>query len=146
MRQHGLTFNLSWTMLSQPNILNRIVNLIWISARELIFFTNKKLPFEWIPIVNLPSTGIWCNITACVHIFQLIQYSIPCHSYNYFLDRGLLLKRKLQIYGFGLRLLASSNIAIMKIHQNAEINIENVLQSFVLMKAKESIFSFLQGF
>jgi hypothetical protein len=33
----------------------------------------------------------------------------------------------------------------MKIHQNAEINIENVLQSFVLMKAKESIFSFLQG-
>ena len=46
---------------------------------------------------------------ACgVYISQLIQYSRACGSYQDFLDRGLLLTRKLLIQGFLLVKLKSS--------------------------------------
>ena len=49
------------------------------------------------PIVNFPF--ICSNITAApvygVYISELIRYSRACGSYQDFLDRGLLLKRKL---------------------------------------------------
>ena len=54
------------------------------------------------PIVNFPF--ICSNIPAApsygVYISQLIRYSRACGSYHDFLDRGLLLRRKLLNPGF----------------------------------------------
>ena len=54
------------------------------------------------PIVNLPF--IYSNIPAApvygVYISELIRYSRACGSYQDFLDRGLLLTRKLLNQGF----------------------------------------------
>ena len=62
------------------------------------------------PIVNLPF--ICSNIPAApaheVYISQLIRYSRSCDSYQYFLDRELLLTRKLLNQGFLLVKLKSS--------------------------------------
>jgi hypothetical protein len=57
---------------------------------------DKRDDFNF-PIVNFPF--ICSNIRAApaygVYIFQLIRYSRACDSYQDFLDRGLLLTRKL---------------------------------------------------
>ena len=62
------------------------------------------------PIVNFPV--ICSNIPAApaygVYISQLIRYSRACESYQDFLDRGLLLTRKLLNKGFFLVKLKSS--------------------------------------
>ena len=62
---------------------------------------DKKDHFNF-PIVNFPF--ICSNIPAApaygVYISQLIRYSRPCGSYQNFLDRGLLLTRKLPNQGF----------------------------------------------
>jgi hypothetical protein len=61
-------------------------------------------------ILNLPFTSI-CNIPAApaygVYISQLIRYSRACGSYQDFIDRGLLLTRKLLNQGFLLVKLKS---------------------------------------
>jgi len=70
---------------------------------------EKKYYFNF-PIVSFPF--ICCNIPAApaygVYISQLIWYSRACGSYKDFLDRGLLLTRKLLNQGFLLVKLKSS--------------------------------------
>ena len=63
---------------------------------------DKRDYFNFL-ILNFPFTSI-CNIPAApaygVYISQLIRYSRACGSYQDFLDRGLLLTRKLLNQGF----------------------------------------------
>ena len=70
---------------------------------------NKKDDFNF-PIVNFPF--ICSNIPAApayaVYISQLIQYSRACGSYHDFLDRVVLLTRKLLNQGFLLVKMQSS--------------------------------------
>ena len=70
---------------------------------------DKREVFNF-PIVNFPF--ICCNIPAApayeVYISQLIRYSRACGSYQDFLDRGLLLAKKLLKQGFLLVKLKSS--------------------------------------
>ena len=70
---------------------------------------DKRDDFKF-PIVNSPF--ICSNIPAAsaygVYISQLIRYSRACGSYQDFLDRGLLLTRKLLNQGFLLVKLKSS--------------------------------------
>jgi hypothetical protein len=70
---------------------------------------NKRDDFNF-PIVNFPL--ICSNIPAApsygVYISQMIRYSRTCGSYHDFLDRGLLLTRKLLNQGFLLIKLKSS--------------------------------------
>jgi hypothetical protein len=70
---------------------------------------NKRDDFNF-HIVNFPV--ICSNIPAApvygVYISQLIRYSRACGSYQDFLDRGLLLTRKLLNQGFLLVKLKSS--------------------------------------
>ena len=72
-------------------------------------FYDKRDDFNF-PIVNFPF--ICSNIPAApaygVYISKLIQYSRVCGSYQDFLDRGLLLTRKLLNQGFLLVKLRSS--------------------------------------
>ena len=71
---------------------------------------DKRDDFN-LPIVDL---SFICNIPATppygipVYLFQLIQYSRVCDSYNYFLDKGLQLTRKLLNQGFLVVKLKSS--------------------------------------
>ena len=71
---------------------------------------DKRDYFNFL-ILNFPFTSI-CNIPAApaygVYISQLIRYSRACGSYQDFLDRGLLLTRKLLNQGFLLVKLKSS--------------------------------------
>jgi len=68
--------------------------------------------FWWdiFPIVNFPfiCSNIPAAPTYVVYISQLIRYSRVCGSYQDFLDRGLLLTRKLLNQGFLLIKLKSS--------------------------------------
>ena len=70
---------------------------------------DKRDDFNF-PIVNFPF--ICRNIPAApaygVYISRLIEYSRACGSYHDFLDRGLLLTRKLLNQGFLLAKLKSS--------------------------------------
>jgi hypothetical protein len=69
---------------------------------------DKRDDFNF-PIVNFPF--ICSNISAPaygVYIYQMIRYSRACGSYLDFLDRGLLLTRKLLNQGFLLVKLKSS--------------------------------------
>jgi hypothetical protein len=70
---------------------------------------DKRDDFNF-PIVNL--LFICSNIPAApayaVYISQLIEYSSACGSYQDFLDRGLLLTRKLLNQGFLLVKMKSS--------------------------------------
>ena len=70
---------------------------------------NKRDDFKF-PIVNFPF--ICSNIPAAlaygIYISQMIRYSRACGSYQDFLDRGLLLTRKLRNQGFLLVKLKSS--------------------------------------
>ena len=70
---------------------------------------NKRDDFNF-PIVNFPF--ICSNIPAAlaygIYISQMIRYSRPCGSYQDFLERGLLLTRKLLNQGFLLVKLKSS--------------------------------------
>jgi hypothetical protein len=70
---------------------------------------NKRDDFNF-PVVNFPL--ICSNIPAApaygVYISQLIRYSRACGSYQDFLDRGLLLTRKLLNQGFLLIKMKSS--------------------------------------
>jgi hypothetical protein len=70
---------------------------------------DKRDDFNF-PIVNFPF--IYSTIPAApaygVYISQLIRYSRVCGSYHDFLDRGLLLTRKLLNQGFFLVKLKSS--------------------------------------
>ena len=67
---------------------------------------DKRDDFNF-PIVNFPF--ICSNIPAAygVYISQMIRYSRACGSYQDFLDRGLLLTRKLLSQGFLLVKLKS---------------------------------------
>ena len=75
---------------------------------------RTKLNDKWddfnFPIVNFPF--ICSNISAApaygIYISQLIRYSRACGSYQDFLDRGLLLTKKLLNQGFLLVKLKSS--------------------------------------
>ena len=70
---------------------------------------DKRDEFNF-PIVKFPF--ICSNIPAApaygVYISQMIRYSRACGSYQDFLDRGLLLTRKLLNQGFLLEKLKSS--------------------------------------
>ena len=80
------------------------------SSRRLVplFVYDKRDDFNF-PIVNFPF--ICSNIPAAcgVYISQMIRYSRTCGSYQKFLDRGLLLTRKLLNQGFLLVMLKSSH-------------------------------------
>ena len=69
-------------------------------------FYDKRDDFKF-PIVNFPF--ICSNIPAApaYYISQLIRYSRACGSYQHFLDRGLLLTRKLLNQGLLLVKLKS---------------------------------------
>ena len=74
---------------------------------------DKRDDFNF-PIVNFPF--ICSNIPAApaygVYISQMIRYSRACGSYQDFLDRGMLLTRKLLNKGFLLVKLRSSLVII----------------------------------
>jgi hypothetical protein len=76
-------------------------------------FYDKRDGFN-IPIVDFPF--IYSNIPAGpaygVYISQVIRYSIAYGSYHDFLDRGLLLTRKLLNQGF---LLVKLEVIISKV-------------------------------
>ena len=55
---------------------------------------DKRDDFSF-PIMNFPSSNIPAAPAYGVYISQLILYSRACISYHDFLDRGLLLTRKL---------------------------------------------------
>ena len=82
-------------------------NWQWWRLRTKLY--DKRGDFNF-PIVNFPF--ICNNIPATpaygVYISQLIQYSRACGSHQNFLDRGLLLRRKLLNQGFLLVELKSS--------------------------------------
>ena len=70
---------------------------------------DKRDDFNF-PIVNFPfkCSNIPATHAYGVYISQLIRYSRPCGFYQDFLDRGLLLTRKLPNQGFLLVKLKSS--------------------------------------
>jgi hypothetical protein len=68
--------------------------------RDYFNFPIVKFPFICSNIPAAPAYG--------VYISHLIRYSRACGSYHDFLDRGLLLTRKLLIQGFLLAKLKSS--------------------------------------
>jgi hypothetical protein len=74
---------------------------------------RRKL-YDNFPVMNFPF--ICSNIPAApaygVYISQLIRYFRACGSYQDFLDRGLLLTRKLLNQGFLLVKLKSSNFTV----------------------------------
>jgi hypothetical protein len=77
---------------------------------------DKRDDFNF-PIVNFPF--ICNNIPAApaygVYITQLIWYSRACCSYQDFLDRGLLLTRKLLNHGFPVVKLKSSLLSVLRL-------------------------------
>ena len=71
---------------------------------------DKRDDFNF-PIVNLPficSSNIPASLVYGVYLSQLIRYSRACGSYQDFLDRGLLITRKVLNQGFLLLKLKSS--------------------------------------
>ena len=70
---------------------------------------NKIHDFNF-PIMNFPfiCSNIPEVLSYLLHIYQLMPYSRACGSYHDFLDRGLLLTRKLQNQGFPVVKLKSS--------------------------------------
>ena len=78
--------------------------------KQWLLKKNDKRDHFYFPILNFPF--ICSNIPATpaygVYIFHLIWYSRACGSYQDFLDRGLLLTRKLLNQGFLLIKLKSS--------------------------------------
>jgi hypothetical protein len=68
---------------------------------------DKRDDFNF-PIVNFPCSNIPAAPAYGVYISQLIRDSRACGSYQDFLDRGLLLTRKLLNQGFHLVKLKSS--------------------------------------
>ena len=70
---------------------------------------DKRDDFNF-PIVNFPflSSNIPASPAYGVYISQLIRYSRACDSYNDFLERGVLLSRKLLSQGFARQRLLSS--------------------------------------
>ena len=90
---------------------------------------NKKDDFNF-PIVNFPF--ICSNIPAAlaygVYISQMIRYSRACGSYQDFLDRGLLLTRKLLNQGFLLVKLKSSLREFYGRHHNLVTATEYLFQ------------------
>ena len=80
---------------------------------------DKRDDFNF-PIVNFPF--IWSNIPAApvygVFTSLLIRYSRACNSYQDFLDRGLLLTRRLLNQGFLLAKLKSSLQKSYGLHHN----------------------------
>jgi hypothetical protein len=80
---------------------------------------DKRDDFNF-PIVNFPF--IWSNIPAApvygVFTSLLIRYSRACNSYQDFLDRGLLLTRRLLNQGFLLAKLKSSLQRSYGLHHN----------------------------
>ena len=92
-------------------------NVIKIILHSLLLFLRDDFN---IPIVNFPF--ICSNIPTLpgygVYIFQLIRYSRSCVSYKDFLDRRLLLARKLLNQGFLLVKLKSSLLKFYGRHRN----------------------------
>ena len=86
---------------------------------------DKRDDFNF-PMLNFPF--IWSNIPAApaygVYISRLIRYSRACGSYQDFLDRGLLLTRKLLIQGFLLIKLKSSLQKFYRRHHDWLIVVE----------------------
>ena len=85
------------------------ISILTVRGRLRTKFYDKRDDFNFL-IVNFPF--ICSNIPASpaygVYISQLIRYSRACGSYQDFLDRGLLLTRKLLNKGFLLVKLKSS--------------------------------------
>jgi hypothetical protein len=82
----------------------------WHNNYAMKFVTDLRRDYFNFPIVSFPF--ICSNIPGApaygVYIYQLIRYSRACGSYQDFLDRGLLLTRKLLNQGFLLVKLKSS--------------------------------------
>ena len=100
-----------------------VTNIVPSVSFSCVFFNcllyDKRDDFNF-PIVNFPF--ICSNIPAApvygVHISQMIRYSRACGSYQDFLDRGLLLPRKLLNQGFLLVKLKSSLRKYYGCHHN----------------------------
>jgi hypothetical protein len=94
-----------------PDSNHRLWNIVSTRNRFcfVCFFITKKDGFKF-SILNFPF--ICSNIPAAqvygIYISQLIRYSRACGYYQDFLDRGMLLTRKLLNQGFFLVKLSSS--------------------------------------
>jgi hypothetical protein len=96
-------------------VTNPVISREWGKNREVLT-TSGTYPWSFVTQIfhnGQPSHGVICtNIPAApaygVYISQMIWYSRACGSYQDFLDRGLLLTRKLLNKGFLLVKLKSS--------------------------------------
>ena len=71
------------------------------------------------------------NTSICSHIFQLLLYSKASGSFQYLLDRGLLLKRKL------LNLWLSWNNALLRKRYGSHHDLDNRCGIYVLQITRE---------
>jgi hypothetical protein len=114
-------------------------------AQHYLFSTNDQLrptPRNWqrgaiqnaklrqTRCFNFPLWTFYLFVAALqqhLHISQLIRYSIACGSYQDFLKRGLLLKRKLLNQGFLLVKLKSSLRKLYRRHHDRhEISVSQI--------------------
>jgi hypothetical protein len=96
-------------ILNNINMLEPLNIYLFFRGRLRTKLYDKRDDFNF-PIVNFPF--ICSNIPAgpayAVYISQMLLYSRACGSYQDFLDRGLLITRKLLNQGFLLVKLKSS--------------------------------------
>ena len=76
--------------------------------RDDFNFPIVNIPFICSNIPVAPAYGVYIYLSIYLSIYQMIRYSRACGSYQDFLDRGLLLTKKLLNQGFLLVKLKSS--------------------------------------
>jgi hypothetical protein len=104
---------------------------------------DKRDDFNFV-IVNFPF--ICSNIPAApaygVYISQLIRYSRACGSYQDFLDRGLLLTRKLLNQGFLLVNITNSfSLSFLPLKNAKYIQVVEILLALIWMDGRGTITS-----
>ena len=104
---------------------------------------DKRDDFNFL-IVNFPF--ICSNIPAApaygVYISQLIRYSRACGSYQDFLDRGLLLTRKLLNQGFLLVNITNSfSLSFLPLKNAKYIQVVEILLALIWMDGRGTITS-----
>jgi hypothetical protein len=121
-------------------------SIVWIFVMAPNFRTklyDKRDDFNFV-IVNFPF--ICSNIPAApaygVYISQLIWYSRACGSYQDFLDRGLLLTRKLLNQGFLLVNITNSfSLSFLPLKNAKYIQVVEILLALIWMDGRGTITS-----
>jgi hypothetical protein len=121
-------------------------SIVWIFVMAPNFRTklyDKRDDFNFV-IVNFPF--ICSNIPAApaygVYISQLIRYSRACGSYQDFLDRGLLLTRKLLNQGFLLVNITNSfSLSFLPLKNAKYIQVVEILLALIWMDGRGTITS-----